>query len=49
MCDVCLCVCVCKQQEEDCFDHKNSKLVIEYYVVSQTEIYLNRFIKNKIG
>ena len=35
---VCVCVCVCKQQEEDCFDHKNSKLVIEYYVVSQTEI-----------
>lgn len=38
---VCMCVyvCVCvKQQEEDRFDHKNSKLVIEYYVVSQTAI-----------
>lgn len=36
---VCLRVCVCvKQQEEDRFDHKNSKLVIEYYVVSQTAI-----------
>lgn len=36
---VCMCVYVCvKQQEEDRFDYKNSKLVIEYYVVSQTAI-----------